>query len=158
MEEQLDFICAEPSSLRIQFFFLLGIGIALGAIIFAVARYPQFRRVEYRGPPRPILGLIGAVFSVGIFLWLAITRYSTDFYRFELQGDRIRLHYVLPKSVSELRVDDLAEVRTFRRFRQGRGLVLETRKKALFTGIPGRCSREQIDAIQALIRDRNPAP
>jgi hypothetical protein len=92
-------------------FFLLICG-TMGVLIYALLAHPRFRRVEARQLGKSFRS-VAMLFGGGIGLALFLLVYFTSingFYRLKVDGEEIRLHYILPSRTYTLSRDEITEL------------------------------------------------
>jgi hypothetical protein len=112
------------------FVFFLILSAAIGCMIYTLLAHPRFRRLDSRelgkAPPRAAI-VIGASFALTIFLAIYFTAIN-GFYRLNIDGDMIRLHYILPARTYSVRRDDIVKLERVPGNRLMWRLRLETRE------------------------------
>ncbi len=85
------------SGAAVMFWFLTVIGVAIGAVVYALCAYPSVRRPQFRhwGASRSLGVLLGGALAAAVSA-VAYGLCWTSFYRIELGGASMQLEYHFP--------------------------------------------------------------
>ena len=146
------------SGSAVAFVFFLILSAAIGFMIYALLAHPRFRRSESRAlgnaPPRAAM-MVGVALALTIFLAIYFTAIN-GFYRLNVDGDTIRLHYILPARTYSVRRDDIVKLERVPGNRGSWRLRLETREGAHYES--AQSQSRLVDAARAQLLPRVGVP
>ena len=94
-----------------RFWFLTGVAVAIGIIVYALCAYPSLRRPAFRRwRSLRLLGLASGVGITAVILCLLYLSSWTRFYRIDIEPDSLLLRYFLPERTARLVRSDIRSV------------------------------------------------
>jgi len=100
------------SGATFAFYFFTAVSLFIGYAVYRLLRYAHDRKPAFRpwAVAKPWQASLTGVF-VSILIFLTVYFSSLNgFYRMDLEGDEVRLHYILPQRALVLRRAEIAEV------------------------------------------------